>query len=329
MSIKNTKWFSKWMTFRYRNFKQYYYFKNALKLLIPNFLYLLKRKHILASYNAISNSEKTYINKRVDYYIKLNTSFVCSDHSTRLGYLKPGKKLRTYFFDTREITRYFPKDFQIDFVFGDVTDVPLQPAIVKSRPINNLNQNSVLLNLNKIRHFTFPKDITPYEQKKNLLVWRGALYHHHKLRIKCLETLFSHNQCDVGHTSNREPYLAWRKPKLNMYEMLQHKFIMVIEGNDVATSLKWVMASNSIAIMTKPRHETWFMEDTLIADYHYIQVKDDYSDAVDKMNFYIANPDKAQAIIKNAHNYINQFKDKKRERLISLMVMDKYFSLQQ
>ncbi|MCG8581084.1 MAG: glycosyltransferase family 90 protein, partial [Bacteroidales bacterium] len=125
-----------------------------------------------------------------------------------------------------------------------------------------------------------------------------------------------------------EPYLSWRKPKLNMYKMLQHKFIMVIEGNDVATSLKWVMASNSVAVMTKPNYETWFMEDTLIPNYHYIQVKDDYSDAVEKVNYYIANPDKAKAIVKNAHEYIDQFRNKKRERLISLMVMDKYFKLQ-
>ncbi|MCG8579675.1 MAG: glycosyltransferase family 90 protein [Bacteroidales bacterium] len=328
MSVKDKEWFSKWMTFRYRNFKQYYYFKSALKLLLPNFLFQSRRNLILSTYNKKSDSEKSYIANRVNYYNKLNTPFTKSSNSKQLSTLKPGNRLRTYFFDTREITRYFPGNKYIDFEFGDVTEIPPHPAIVKSRPINDVNQNSIILKLNKIRHFTFPKDITPYDKKKDLLVWRGALYHHQHLRKKCLETLFDQPQCDVGHVSNREPYLSWRKPKLNMYKMLQHKFIMVIEGNDVATSLKWVMASNSVAVMTKPRYETWFMEDTLIPDYHYIQVKDDYSDAAEKLNYYIANPDKAKAIVKNAHEYIDQFRNKKRERLISLMVMDKYFKLQ-
>ncbi|MBK3519495.1 glycosyl transferase family 90 [Carboxylicivirga marina] len=328
MGVKNKKWFSKWMTFRYRNFKQYYYFKSALKLLIPNFLYQLRRHSIIGSYLKKSSDEKVYINKRVNYYIKLNSSFNRSNQAKQLGELKPGKKQRTYFFDTHEITRYFPNDNYIDFEFGDITEVPPHPAIVKSRPISDSNQNSVLLNLNKIRHFTFPKDITAYHKKKDLLVWRGAFKTVHTQRIKFVEKWFGHPQCNVAHVSKLKPYLHWRKPKMNMYEMLQYKFVMVIEGYDVATSLKWVMASNSVAVMPKPNYETWFMENTLIPDYHYIQVKDDYSDVVDKMNYYIENPDKAKAIIENAHEYINQFRNKKRERLISLMVLDKYFKLQ-
>ena len=33
----------------------------------------------------------------------------------------------------------------------------------------------------------------------------------------------------------------------------------------------------------------------------------------------------AEAIARHAHEYISQFRDKKRERLISLLVMQKYF----
>ena len=35
----------------------------------------------------------------------------------------------------------------------------------------------------------------------------------------------------------------------------------------------------------------------------------------------------ALQIINNAHDYIEQFKDSKQERLISLLVLNKYFSL--
>ena len=37
------------------------------------------------------------------------------------------------------------------------------------------------------------------------------------------------------------------------------------------------------------------------------------------------HPEEAEAIARHAHEYISQFRDKKRERLISLLVMQKYF----
>ena len=53
---------------------------------------------------------------------------------------------------------------------------------------------------------------------------------------------------------------------------------MCVEGVDVATNLKWVMSSNSIAVMPKPKIESWFMENMLIPEKHYIEIKEDYSD---------------------------------------------------
>ena len=85
------------------------------------------------------------------------------------------------------------------------------------------------------------------------------------------------------------------------------------------------MSSNSIAIMPKPTCETWFMEGALKPNYHYIEVKPDLSDMEEKMDDYTSHPDEAQAIIDHAHEYVEQFKDKKREEIISLLVLDKYF----
>ena len=60
---------------------------------------------------------------------------------------------------------------------------------------------------------------------------------------------------------------------------------------------------------------------------YYIEVKPDFSDLEEKMDYYTAHPDEAQAIINHAHEYVEQFKDKQREDIISLMVLDKSFSL--
>ena len=87
------------------------------------------------------------------------------------------------------------------------------------------------------------------------------------------------------------------------------------------------MSSNSVAVMPKPKYESWFMEGKLIPDYHYIQIKDDYSDLEEKINYYIKNTDKLKIISKNANEYISQFKDKESEKIISILVMEKFFSL--
>src|SRR3712207_8514316 len=39
--------------------------------------------------------------------------------------------------------------------------------------------------------------------------------------------------------------------------------------------------------MPRPRYETWFMEGRLRADYHYIEIADDYSDLEAKLKYYI------------------------------------------
>ena len=82
---------------------------------------------------------------------------------------------------------------------------------------------------------------------------------------------------------------------------------------------------NSVAVMPRPTYETWFMEGRLIPNYHYIEVKPDFSDVEERMNYYIHHPEEAEEIIRNAHAYVDQFRDEERERLISLHVLDKYF----
>ena len=117
----------------------------------------------------------------------------------------------------------------------------------------------------------------------------------------------------------------WTKPHISMYDHLNYKFILAIEGYDVATNLKWIMSSNSLAVMPRPTYETWFMEGTLIPGYHYVEIRPDYSDLEERMRYYIEHPDEAEAIIAHAHEYVAQFRDRRREKIISLLVLQNYF----
>lgn len=89
--------------------------------------------------------------------------------------------------------------------------------------------------------------------------------------------------------------------------------------------VKWVMSSNSVAVMPRPKYESWFMEGRLQPGVHYIEIKDDYSDLEDKIQYYSTHVEEAEAIIRNAHAFVEQFRDKEREELISILVLEKYF----
>jgi len=308
------------LSFRHKNNKPLYYVKNHIRRYIPTSVYERKLQKKLAE---IDNFDREYIETRVNYYNKLVETTPLSDKTIALSELKLGDTYKVYFFDAYEFTRCFSQKLKAFFVFGDVIHVPEEPAIVKSRPIHGDNVNSVVMKLEKLRHFLFVKDKKPYASKKNMIISRGKA-DKKPHRLKFLEMYYSHPMCDVGQV-DRGDNLQFPAQRMTLAEHLNFKFIMCLEGNDVASNLKWVMSSNCLAVMPLPKYETWFMEGTLIPNYHYVLIKDDYSDLEERMNYYIEHTDEALKIIQNAHEYVDQFRNKKREDLISVLVLKKYF----
>ena len=305
-----------------KNPKFVYYAVNFLRQAEPKWLFRLRLRRVLASANRRPDCE--YIRQRVDYYNRLAPGTRLPADAPRLCEHKAGKQ-KVYYYDTYQYTRWFPGRYRWGFCPGDVTYVPRYPSVVKSRPLHEPNANSVLLKLNKIRHYIFVNDPYPFEQKKNMVIFRGKVKDK-PLRQRFMEMYFGHPLCDLGDTGRPgDCPAAWRTEKKTIQEHLQYKFVMALEGNDVASNLKWVMSSNSIAVMPRPTCETWFMEGTLVPNYHYIEIKPDFSDLEERINYYIRHVDEAKEIIRHANEYVKQFKDKKREDLISLLVLDKYF----
>lgn len=301
-----------------KNAKPPYYIRNILIFLTPAIFYQKKLQKLLTD-----NENREYIENRVNYYNKVDDNLTLQEAKSIEAFKKEKKK--TYFFDLYQYLIYFNKNFKISYLFGDIIHVPKEPTLLKSRPINANNENSVLLNLDKVRHFIFLNDTIKFEDKKDLLVWRGRAHQEHRKYF--LNKFYTHPLCDVGQIIKKEDKeeIPWEKPKMSLKEHLNYKFILAIEGNDVASNLKWVMSSNSLAFMVKPKYETWFMEGTLIPNYHYVLLKDDYSDLEEKIKYYATHIDEAKQIIANAHAYIEPFKNQKQEDIISLLVLEKYF----
>lgn len=304
---------------RNKNNKLLYYVIQGSQLVIPKAIFRSQLNSLLSS---IREYDVDYIKMRLSYYNKLSSKSPLPDNSFSLSSFKYKGRQSTYFLDTNAITRYFDPQYKISVLFGDVTVVPEQPAFLKSRPVGKENTNSILLNLNKIRHFLFAKDNLTFNRKKNQLVWRGGAYQEQRERF--MKLYYEHPLCDIGQVRKKGTY-PWMKRFMSISKQLEYKFILSIEGNDVASNLKWIMSSHSLAVMPPPRYETWFMEGTLKPGLHYIPIKHDFSDLEEQLTYYIKNPDEAIAISKHANQYVAQFRNRKRERLIGLLVLQKYF----
>lgn len=299
-----------------------FYAQHTAHRLIPSALLQRQRNSLLQTLERLPKEEQQKILYRVNYCNRLNNNSELPESSLNLSHFKR-EKSGTYYLDLLSVLRYFPPELKFCHRFGDITTVPDAPTLVKSRPISNLNKNSVLLKLNRVRHYYTVKDSTRYDDKLNQVVWRGSCHQDHRRQF--VQDFHDHPLCNVGDVHKNTLGQPWHRPFMSVQEQLKYKFVLSIEGKDVATNLKWIMASNSICLMRRPRFETWFMEGTLIPGYHYIELKDDYSDLEEKIIYYQENPNAAKKIIANANAYFAQFVNSKRERLISLLVMQKYF----
>ncbi|VFS50863.1 glycosyl transferase family 90 [Budvicia aquatica] len=296
-----------------------FYAKNIIKDILPRSFFKLDVDSLLRN---MSDAQLEYIDSRVNYYNKLNTPFKLDDTAMVLKKLSVRGHASSYYYDFIECARYFDNSVKFHYIFSDVEHIPEQPTFVKARPIHGENQNSVLLKLNKIRHFSLFDDDVAFEDKRDMAVFRGACYQ--ESRKILLEKYKDSPLVDVADTREHN---GKKNNLMSETGQMNYKFIISVEGNDVATNLKWIMHSRSLCFMIKPRIESWFMEANLIPGYHYVELNKDFSDLEEKIQYYAKHVDEAKQIIKNANDYVSPFLDEEQEKIITLLVMKKYFDL--
>jgi len=238
---------------------------------------------------------------------------------------------------------------QIAVQCGDVYFNIDKYCFTKVRVIND--KKPVILKLmNYDRHWSNfykkHKDI-PFDEKKNIIFWRGVTsgsQHAIMPRLNLVETYFKkHNFIDVGFSNisiqfkrniinnperNKEnnKFTEYALGKVKIPIFLQHKYIISVDGVDKDSGLNWKLNSNSLIIMPKPTKISWLMEDQLKDGIHYIEVKDDFSDLIEKYEWCEANQNKVKEIIKNANTYMSQFSDIKKEKEIEHNVIQAYLN---
>jgi hypothetical protein len=317
-----------------KNSKLKFFFKAYLQQCVPTWITRRLLKYYLRQVD--DREDRKELHWRADYYCKLsaNTPFDAEAFRSKAVSIKDQTVIhpKVYFFDAMNVARYFDRRLRWILKPGDVSELQTLPTILKSRPIGDDNYCSTVLNLNRVRHFLFVNDSKPWREKKDIVIFRGDVGNPKDGNVKPNRVLFmnrwfGHPLVDAASTDYITDHPEWQKEKMTIGEHLDYKFVMSLEGNDVASNLKWIMSSNSIAVTPRLTCETWFMEGTLIPNYHYIEVKPDFSDLEERLRYYMDHPDEAEAIISHAHAYVAQFMDKKREKLISLLVLKKYFDM--
>lgn len=317
-----------------KNSKMKFFAKAYLQQCIPSWI---MQRMLKGKWKQLEKrNDREEIMRRAGYYCKLSSEtqydkeMFCQQSFSIAE--QPVIHPKAYYFDAMASARYFDPQARWILKPGDVSDLQTLPTILKSRPIGDNNQCSILLKLNRVRHFLFVDDRKPWREKRDVAIFRGDVGNPKDGNVKpnrmvFMNRWFGHPMVDAASIDYIDGHPEWQREKMTIGEHLDYKFVMSLEGNDVASNLKWVMSSNSIAVTPRLTCETWFMEGTLIPNYHYIEVKPDFSDLEERLHYFIDHPEEAEAIIQHAHEFVAQFQDKSREELISLIVLKTYFEI--
>jgi len=256
-----------------------------------------------------------------------------------------------FWFETNyidDIIKYFalvddPSMANVGFyaLFGDSSEYAAFDSGVtifsKVRPIG-IETRTVLLKLQSERHYgmlpTIPEIDIPYEQKSPKLFWRGistGCNFRHSMREVAVTKFQRHPNPNIDIKFNMlvqdvsGDYVLgdWH----TIEDQLQYKYLLSIEGNDVATNLKWIMLSNSVCIMPLPQICSWFMEDHLVPYVHFVPVSEDFSDLEEVYEWCLEHDAECEEISKNATEFAKQFLDLEREDEITRQVILKYFDM--
>eukprot|EP00977_Amphora_coffeiformis_P001025 scaffold220_cov169-Amphora_coffeaeformis.AAC.5 len=210
-----------------------------------------------------------------------------------------------------------------------------RPALpIKKRNCDNTNdpassfQWPMIWKLNTERHYAMLDQVASrdiyWQYKKNQAMFRGDLSGWHVpahdvardsnnddvMTKRCQQS----TRCRFVYDHFEDPLIDAKlialRPGLNatfngrtikghrksLAEMLRYKGLIVLEGNDVASGLKWSLLSRSVVLMPVPTKSSWAMEESLEPWIHYVPLAADGHDAHTQMQWVLDHDAEAQRI---------------------------------
>jgi hypothetical protein len=161
----------------------------------------------------------------------------------------------------------------------------------------------------------------PWNEKKPVAFWRGsptgAFFPH--VRFQLVLKMWQSSLVDAKFTDTGNPFM-WEKtiyfgklanpqdsqfwqPVASFQDHVRHKYILIVDGNIIASSHQWVFASGSVPILlTHPGNDWWFKA-YLKPMENYVPVDYNLSDLEEKVQWLLDNDDKAKEIAENARKF--------------------------
>ncbi|MEM7694727.1 MAG: glycosyl transferase family 90 [Pseudomonadota bacterium] len=219
---------------------------------------------------------------------------------------------------------------------GDNHHTIAYPSVCKSRPAFEAGL-SALMQLHFIRHFKpvymARKHDIAFADKEPTLMWRGATTGEFRIKpgsplgsrsyVPALMDRIKHRgDMDIAFSKivqlppdraehMREHYFA---PRIDIREQVKFRYLLSLEGNDTASGLKWMLATNSCIIMPHITIMTWACENMLRPYVHYVPVRYDLADLEEVFDWCLQNEGKCEEIAQNGKAFIEMFENPKVEQ---------------
>lgn len=242
--------------------------------------------------------------------------------------------------------------FVILHIGDSASNNPNLPSVSKARKIDKEGKHSsIIWPLRLGHHFDrqFEKLLsakdTAWRLKKHAIVWRGACTGTGERnrgasqtgsRLIFVQKFALRNETDskmnIGMIGSCSPFgtrleQKYFKEEMNVEKMLSYKYLLSLEGNDVATGLKWKLASSSVVFMPEPTAESFAMEGLLQPFVHYIPIQKDGSDLEKMIQWAEENDSKAKWISDQATEFMNNLWFSEKARMDNILIKNELANL--
>jgi hypothetical protein len=150
-----------------------------------------------------------------------------------------------------------------------------------------------------------------WEDRVPKAFWRGGSSGCDRpmLRHRVLDVLHAHPNADVAFTPGGWPAndavippAYFTDHRSDLAEHMKHKYILIVDGNCIASAHQWVFGSGSVPILiSHPDNDFWF-KSYLKPMVNYVPIQYDLSDLAERLEWLVAHDAEAKAIAQGAQH---------------------------
>ncbi|KAJ8930189.1 hypothetical protein NQ314_017029 [Rhamnusium bicolor] len=149
----------------------------------------------------------------------------------------------------------------------------------------------------------------PWENRISKLFWRGRDSNRYRLNLIKMSRdnpdLFNTSLTNFFFYRDEEHIYGPKSDYVSFFRFFDYKFQLAIDGTVAPYRMPYLLAGGSLIFKPDSKFFEHFYKD-LIPNFHYIPVKKDLSDLVDKINWAIDNDEKAKEIAQNGRSFANE-----------------------